>query len=40
MKMNREGNVMVVSHRANMVKGGASPEELLKFADWAITRYR
>jgi len=40
MKMNREGNVMVVSHRANMMKGGASPEELLKFADWAITCYR
>lgn len=35
-----KGNVMVVSHRANMMKVDASPEELLKFADWVITRYR
>ena len=35
-----KGNVMVVSHRANMMKLDASPEELLKFAEWVITRYR
>ena len=35
-----KGNVMVVSHLANMMKVDASPEELLKFADWVITRYR
>lgn len=35
-----KGNVMVVSHRANMMKVDASPEELLKFADWVIARYR
>lgn len=34
------GNVMVVSHRANMMKVDASPEELVKFAEWVLTRYR
>ena len=35
-----KGNVMVVSHRANMMKVDASPEELVKFAQWVLTRYR
>ncbi len=35
-----KGNVMVVSHRANMMKVDASPEELIKFAEWVMTRYR
>lgn len=35
-----KGNVMVVSHRANMMKVDASPEELIKFAEWVLTRYR
>lgn len=35
-----KGNVMVVSHRANMMKVDASPEELIKFAQWVLTRYR
>lgn len=33
-------NIMVVSHRANMMKVDASPEELIKFAEWVLTRYR
>lgn len=28
------GNVQVLSRRANAMKNDASPEELLKFADW------
>lgn len=35
-----KGNVMVISHRANMMKVDASPEELIKFAKWVLTRYR
>lgn len=35
-----KGNVMVVSHRANMMKVDASSEELIKFAEWVLTRYR
>lgn len=35
-----KGNVMVVSHRANMMKVDASPEELIKFAEWVLARYR
>ena len=35
-----KGNVMVISHRANMMKVDASPEELIKFAEWVLTRYR
>lgn len=35
-----KGNVMVVSHRANMMKVDASPEELVKFAEWVLSRYR
>lgn len=35
-----KGNVMVVSHRANMMKVDASPEELIKFAEWVLSRYR
>ena len=28
------GNVMVISHKANVMKNNATPEELLLFADW------
>lgn len=34
------GNVQVICHLANMMKSSATPEELLKFADWAIKTYR
>ena len=30
-----EGNVNVISHRANTLKGNATPEELMKIALWA-----
>jgi len=35
-----KGNVMVVSHRANMMKVDASPEELVMFAEWVLSKYR
>ena len=35
-----KGNIMVVSHRANMMKSDASKEELIKFAKWILTHYR
>ena len=34
-----KGNVMVMSHRANMMKVDASNEELLKFAKWVIANH-
>lgn len=34
-----KGNVMVVSHRANMMKVDASPEELVMFAEWVLSKY-
>jgi len=34
-----QGNVQVVSYRANTMKGDASPEELLQFAYWIILNY-
>ena len=34
-----KGNVMVVSHLANMMKSSANPEELLKFAKWVFMTY-
>lgn len=34
-----KGNIMVVSHLANMMKSSASPEQLKKFADWVLTTY-
>ena len=34
-----KGNVRVVSQLANAMKGAASPEELLAFADWVYAEY-
>lgn len=33
------GNVQVVSLLANLMKNEATPEEMLKFADWAYARF-
>jgi hypothetical protein len=33
------GNVIVISHLANMMKSSATPEQLLKFADWVYSSY-
>jgi predicted nucleic acid-binding Zn-ribbon protein len=33
-------NIMVISHRANMMKVDASPEELVMFAEWVLSKYR
>ncbi len=34
-----KGNIQVISHRANTMKGSATPQELLKFAFWVILTY-
>ena len=34
-----EGNIQVISFRANIMKNDASPEELLAFADWVNSMY-
>ena len=34
-----KGNIQVISHRANTMKGSATPEELLKFAYWVLLIY-
>ena len=34
-----KGNVQVISHKANTMKGNATPEELLQFAYWVILTY-
>lgn len=34
------GNVQVISYLANVMKHDATPEQLLKFADWVIETYR
>jgi hypothetical protein len=34
-----KGNVQVISHKANTMKGNASPQELIKFANWVIYTY-
>lgn len=35
-----KGNVQVLSRKANQMKSNATPEELLKFADWVYATYR
>lgn len=34
-----QGNVQVISYKANTMKSDASPEELLRFADWIQKTY-
>lgn len=34
-----KGNIQIMSHKANMMKSSATPEELLKFAYWVILTY-
>lgn len=33
------GNIQIVSRKANVMKNSASPEEMLKFADWVYKTY-
>ena len=33
------GNVTVMSMKANIMKGDATPEELLQFAEWVLRTY-
>lgn len=33
------GNVVVISHLANMMKSSANPEQLVLFAKWVLTNY-
>lgn len=35
-----KGNVMVISHLANMMKSSATEEQLVKFAEWVLATYR
>ena len=32
-------NTWVISHKANMMKGAASPRELVSFAEWVLTAF-
>lgn len=34
-----KGNVQVISHKANTMKGNATPQELLQFAYWVLLTY-
>ena len=34
-----KGNIQIISHKANVMKNSASPEELLKFAYWVLLTY-
>ena len=35
-----DGNIQVISHKANSMKFTASKEELIKFADWIYREYK
>ena len=34
-----KGNIQIISHKANVMKNSATPEELLQFAFWVILTY-
>lgn len=34
-----KGNIVVISHLANMMKSSASPEYLIKFSEWVLSTY-